>query len=495
MRGLLVFRHRSFSLLWIAGLVSMTGDWLLGVALPVYVFKLTGSAAATSAVLAVSVTAALVAGAVAGVLVDRWDRRRVMILANLLQVGAILPLLAVNSADRVWIVLLVAAAESSLGQFVAPAEQALLPRLVSEEELGAANSLNTLNRSIARLGGPALGAIVAVSLGLAGAATLDAASFAIAAGLVALIGGGFRAVSAGDSPADDTIAAPAVEGPLPAVVPAAAGTAPAPVLVLADPSVGRPGSDGGRSDAPVDRTRLPRADRVSAVARWWFELGQGLAAIWASRVVRALFLVIGVTAVGEGIMGSLFVVFAARGLSGGSNSIGWLMSAQAVGGIIGGLLAAGLASRLRPVPTVVTAFTLFGLIDTVIFNLPRYTPALSPQLVLFALVGIPGAVGIAAAMTLLQSEIGDALRGRVFAAFSVVQAGAALLGASIAASLTERLGVIVVLTVQGLGYIVAAIAFGLLVRPPRPRRRGVRLPASGPCATAGMAGLQRQFNG
>src|SRR5215471_14466913 len=103
MRGLMVFRHRSFSLLWIAGLVSMTGDWLLGVALPIYVFKLTGSPAATSAVLAVSVTAALVAGAVAGVFVDRWDRRRIMIVANLLQVGAILPLLAVNSADRVWI--------------------------------------------------------------------------------------------------------------------------------------------------------------------------------------------------------------------------------------------------------------------------------------------------------------------------------------------------------------------------------------------------------
>src|SRR5262249_24137304 len=122
---------------------------------------------------------------------------------NLLQVGAILPLVAVHSADRVWIVLLVAMAELGLGQFVVPAEQALLPRLVAEDELVAANSLNTLNRNIARLGGPALGGIVAIPLGLSGAAALDAASFAIAAGLVALIGGSFRA------PARAALAVPA----------------------------------------------------------------------------------------------------------------------------------------------------------------------------------------------------------------------------------------------------------------------------------------------
>src|SRR5262249_51248553 len=133
MHGITLLRQRAFSLLWIAGLISLTGDWLIAVALPIYVYKLTGSPAATSAVVAVSVVAALLAGSVAGVYVDRWDRRRVLIGANLLQVGAILPLLAVDSADRVWIVLLVAFVESALGQFVAPAEHALLPALVASQ--------------------------------------------------------------------------------------------------------------------------------------------------------------------------------------------------------------------------------------------------------------------------------------------------------------------------------------------------------------------------
>jgi MFS family permease len=439
MRGLLL-RHRAFSLLWVAGLISMTGDWLLMIALPIYVFKLTGSPAATSAVVAASVAAALLFGVIAGVFVDRWDRRRTLVVANILQVAAIAPLLLVDSGSRVWIVLMVAFVESGLSQFVAPAEHALLPRLVAEDQLGVANSLNTLNSNIARLGGPALGAIVAVTLGLSGATLLDAASFAVAAALIAAIGGSHRA---------ETVAAH-------------------------DP-----------------RQPLPAADQVSALARLWFDLAQGLSTIGRSRVLRAVLLVATITAVGEGIMGSLFVVFAARGISGGSSNIGWLMSAQAVGGIIGGLLAATVARRLPPIPTVITTTVLFGLIDVVIFNTPRVTSALAPQLVLFVLVGIPGAIGLAAMMTLLQTSVGDALRGRVFAAVTVAEAGAALVGTALAANLADRFGVFTVLTAQGLGYVVAGLAFAIAVRPSRRRAAVVRMPIGGVAADPSVA-LQRR---
>jgi MFS family permease len=439
MPGLLL-RHRAFSLLWIAGLVSMTGDWLLMIALPIYVYKLTGSPAATSAVVAASVAAALPFGVIAGVHIDRWDRRWTLVVANLLQVLAIAPLLLVGSASRVWIVLVVAFAESGLSQFVGPAEHALLPRLVAEDQLGVANSLNTLNSNIARLGGPALGAIAAVTLGLSGATLLDAASFAVAAGLIALIGGAHRA-----------------------------------------------------APAPAYTTPLPTADRGSALGRWWFDLAQGLRTIGGSRMLRALFLVATITAVGEGIMGSLFVVFAARGVQGGSSSIGWLMSAQAVGGIIGGLLAATVARRLPPIPTVITTTMLFGLVDVVIFNTPRITSALAPQLVLFVLVGIPGAIGLAAMMTLLQSAVGDWLRGRVFAAVGVAESGAALVGTALSASLADRFGVFAVLTAQGLGYVVAGLAFAAVVRPAR-RPALAHLPTGGVTADPTMA-YQRRCRG
>src|SRR5687768_6185185 len=104
-----LFRHRSFALLWFAGLVSLTGDWAIRVALPIFVYRITGSAAWTSAVMAVFVGVVLVVGTFAGVFVDRWDRRRVLVLANLCQAVTMLPLLLVRDADTVVLVLVVVA--------------------------------------------------------------------------------------------------------------------------------------------------------------------------------------------------------------------------------------------------------------------------------------------------------------------------------------------------------------------------------------------------
>ncbi|MEA2512730.1 MAG: hypothetical protein QOJ59_2217, partial [Thermomicrobiales bacterium] len=80
-----VLRRRNFALLWFAGLVSLTGDWMLIVALPVTVYELTGSALATGGVLIANRLPALVLGSVAGVFVDRWDRKRTMVVANLVR--------------------------------------------------------------------------------------------------------------------------------------------------------------------------------------------------------------------------------------------------------------------------------------------------------------------------------------------------------------------------------------------------------------------------
>ncbi|MDP9369847.1 MAG: MFS transporter, partial [Chloroflexota bacterium] len=184
---LTVLRQRDFSLLWFAGLISLTGDWMLVVALPVTVYELTGSALATGGILISNKLAALVLGSVAGVFVDRWDRQRTMVVANLVRSPILLLLVAVDSAERVWIVYVVAAALSAVGQFFRPAENALLPRLVGEEHLVPANALNALNDNLGRLVGPALGDLVAAWAGLGGVVAADVASYLIAAGMIAAI--------------------------------------------------------------------------------------------------------------------------------------------------------------------------------------------------------------------------------------------------------------------------------------------------------------------
>ena len=73
------FRNRNFSLLWLAGLVSLMGNWMLMAALPFHIYAVTGSALATSAWLMAYILPGVLFGSVTGVFVDRWDRRKTMI--------------------------------------------------------------------------------------------------------------------------------------------------------------------------------------------------------------------------------------------------------------------------------------------------------------------------------------------------------------------------------------------------------------------------------
>jgi MFS family permease len=185
-------RYRNFNLLWWAGLASLSGTWALRVALPLSVLDLTGSPAAVSAVVAAALLGTIIAGPVGGAYVDRWDRRRVVVTVNLLLGLAVLPLMLLRTTGQLWIAVAVAFLEAALNQFFQPAENALLPRLVPDEHLTAANALNGLNNNTGRLFGPALGGIVAASVGLRGAAMLDSATFLAAAALCALITGDYR---------------------------------------------------------------------------------------------------------------------------------------------------------------------------------------------------------------------------------------------------------------------------------------------------------------
>jgi MFS family permease len=396
---LATFRQRNFALLWFAGLISLAGDWTLMIALPIYVYQLTGSTLATSGMLMAGIVPRLVFGSVAGVFVDRWDRKRTMVLTNLLMAAALLPLLTVRSADQLWLVYVVAFVESTIAQFFGPAENALLPLLVSEEHLIAANSLNSLNNNLARLIGPALGGAAAALVGLSGVALLDAGAFAIAALLIALIGGRYAATQDAAAPA-------------------------------------HPGG---------------------AWARVWHEWLAGMRLIGSQRTLKVLFGLLAITSLGEGVFGVLFVVFVNRILGGGAAEIGWLMSAQAVGGLLGGVLVGWLGARVRPARMIGVATILFGAIDLAIFNYPRFFPGFLPVLALFVVVGVPGVFEVTGVNTLLQTSVADAFRGRVFGAIGMVGSLMALIGLTLAGLIGDRVGVITVLNIQGAVYILAGL--------------------------------------
>lgn len=180
------WRTRDFRLVWTGGFVNNIGDWLLLVALPVYVFTTSGSGTATAVLFVVELGAALILGPIGGSLVDRWDLRRTLIITNVVQAAALLPLLTVT-ADRIWPAYLVVGAQAMLTQINNPASVALLPRVVRSDQLAVANAANSTSQSMARLIGSPLGGL-AVGLGGIGAVVIiDAATFLAVAGAMVFV--------------------------------------------------------------------------------------------------------------------------------------------------------------------------------------------------------------------------------------------------------------------------------------------------------------------
>ncbi|MFD1151015.1 MFS transporter [Saccharothrix hoggarensis] len=173
----------AFRRLWVAGFVSEVGDWVLLVALPVYVYQLTGSAAATATTFVVALLPSLALSPLAGVLADRWDRRKVMLLVSLAQAVTLLPLL---TGDLV-LVNVVTAVQAALAALFEPAKNALLPTLVPRAQVPAANGLVAVNSTVARLVGASLGGLLLGYTGLPGVVLADVASFLLAAGLLATL--------------------------------------------------------------------------------------------------------------------------------------------------------------------------------------------------------------------------------------------------------------------------------------------------------------------
>jgi predicted MFS family arabinose efflux permease len=418
-----VLRSRSFGLLWTAGLISMIGDWVLFVGLPVEIYRRTGSTLATAGMVLASLVPSIVLGSIAGVFVDRWDRRRLMVAINVLLAISLLPLVAIDMLG-IWVAYAVLAAASSLAQLFEPAEVALLPNLLDagEADLVVANSLNGMNRQLARIVGPAIGGAAVAVGGLTAVTAIDAVSFLVAAALIALIR-----------------------------------------------------SSRTRAERPAAAHEgSVEAEALTAWARLRVEWRQGLDLVLGNQVLRALLVFFVITRVGEGLTATLFVPWATGALHADAAGYGWLLSTQAIGGLAGAFIVGRYGRNVRPLQLLIGASIVFGLIDLVLFTYPAFYPVLAPALVGMVIVGVPAAAMGAAQATLQQTEASDSHRGRVVGALMAVGAAGSLLGAIVAGFLGEIVPVIPLLIVQGGGYVVAGLAVALLTR--RHERNG-RSPA------------------
>jgi Na+/melibiose symporter-like transporter len=388
-------RQRDYRLVLGAGLISLTGDWILRIGLAYHVYALTGSTLASGGLLLASFLPLVVLGSPAGVFVDRWDRRRTMIVTNLLHAIVLLPLLFVHDRSAIWVIYLVILGQSCLQQFFRPAEQSLVPSLVEPRQLVTANALNSQTSDVARFIGAALGGVLTAAGGIGLLAVVDAATYLLATALLVAV-----------------------------------RHRPEQVLVV---------------------------HTGSAIQRLKSEWVEGIRICLDRPALRLVFVFGLVTGVGEGVMSTLFAPFVASELGGDETAYGLITSSQAVGGIVGGLIAAALGSRLPAAKMWGFGAVAFGLIDLALFLYPLFWEGLAPAYVCMIAVGLPGAFLIAGLMTVIQRLTDDASRGRVFGALFAAEGIAVLVGIAAAGVLGDAVGIIPVLVCQGLGFFAGGL--------------------------------------
>lgn len=175
-----------FRLLFAGGLITYLGSMITYVAIPFQVAELTGSYIAVGLIGLAELVPLVLFGLYGGSLADRLDKRRVVVigeiaaflLAATLMVNALLP------APQLAVIYAVAVLFAVVDGLQRPSLDAILPRVVSHDELSAAGALNSLRGNLAAIAGPAIGGLVLAAFGAAAAYALDALSFIISAAIL-----------------------------------------------------------------------------------------------------------------------------------------------------------------------------------------------------------------------------------------------------------------------------------------------------------------------
>lgn len=173
-----------FRRLFAAGLISDLGDWLLLIALPLVVLRLSGSALGTSLAFLLELAPAVALAPVVARLVARFERRILLVAITAGQALSLIPLFFVHDRGDLPLVYVVIVLQASLGAVFEPAKNSLLPDLVGSDRVVSANALVGLNQNLGRLIGGPLGGVLLAFGDLRLVALVDIATYVVAAALL-----------------------------------------------------------------------------------------------------------------------------------------------------------------------------------------------------------------------------------------------------------------------------------------------------------------------
>ena len=408
-----LLRNRSFMALWMGQTISFIGDYFYWLAIPIMVEKLTGSALMVGLSVISTALPMLLLGPVAGVFVDRWDRRRTMIAADVLRGLLVLLCLLVRSPEQVWIYYVVGFSMSCVSRFFFPSQNAVLPLIVTDkDDLLAANGLMQIVQTVGFLAGPAMAGF---SIGLWGeqvAFLVDSATFF--------------------------------------------------------------GSAMAILSMRVPRTTEGRQAAGSQLAAVWAEMREGLVYLFGNRTMVGILLCLAVVQLGIGAINVIWVPFMQRTFGLGAEGLGAVDAAQGMGMAFGGVTLGFFTVRFRKkdmagwgIVVIGGMIALMGLAPA--FSLVNLVPALRvevamadmtvgqrllhmPLLLLLAsmVLGIMLVPAQSALITMMQLAVPDLKRGRVGSALNALTTAAGLVSMAVAAAAGEVVALRMIYVVAGL---------------------------------------------
>lgn len=392
-----LWRDRSFLLFWTGRAISLLGTAITTVVLPILVYRLTASALLTALLAALEVLPYLLFGLVAGTVADRIDRRRLMIgcdLLNVLLIGSI-PLAALVHAVTIPHIYAVALLSAAAFVWFDAANFGALPALVGRDQIVAANSALGAVSAGVQIIGPAVGGVLATTIGPASALSFDAVSYLLSAVALALI-------------------------------PRALSTA-------------------------LQMEKSP----LLATQHTLEGIHEGLTFLWQHRLVRALTLLGFGNSFTGGAVSGLLVVYAvhALGLPTNDARIGLLFTAGALGSLLASLLLPHLTKRF-PVGWITLAAMGFNLL--LLLGLTRLS-SVNVAFLLYGCWELSYTLTTTNGISLRQLVTPDHLQSRVSAYARMVAWGGTPFGAAVGGLLAEITMIRTTYLVMSIGVVLSLV--------------------------------------
>lgn len=387
--------HRAFFTFWSAQAFSLFGSGLAQFALVWWLTTTTGSATVLAISTLIAMLPGIVLGPLAGVLVDRWRRRHVIIVADGVSavVAAGLALLFWLGLIAVWHVYVAMAVRSLAGAFHFPAVQSSTSLMAPEDQLQRIAGLNQLLQGVTQIASPPLGALLLVVLPFEGIMAIDVVTALVAVGLV---------------------------------------------LVIHIPQ-------------PVREATAAAGALVSV----WRDLVEGIRYIWQWPGLRQLLLVSACINLLLTPAFALIPILVTRCFEGGALEVAWLNMSFGVGVVLGGLLLSIWGGFRRKIYTSLVGLVGLGIGALVVGLAPGWL--LLMAIIGTGIIGITNPITNGPFFAIMQTVVTPSLQGRVFTVIGSVSGGMAPLGLAIAGPVADRFGVQLWYMVGGLTCLLMAV--------------------------------------